>query len=97
MNIEVLSKRVKASVVKLQVVGNENGDLVVRFKQGSVTNFVTNSSNTEIKTFREPRTVAKFLEKAGVQQYEIELSNWNIEKIFDRHKAASALKVSASS
>ena len=64
---------------------------------GCFTNFVTNSSNTEIKTFREPRTVAKFLEKAGVQQYEIELSNWNIEKIFDRHKAASALRVSASS
>ena len=57
MNIEVLSKRVKASVVKLQVVGNENGDLVVRFKQGSVTNFVTNSSNTEIKTSPSGRIV----------------------------------------
>lgn len=92
MDIKFLEDRIANKVATLQVVGRENGDLFLVCKQGQTESIVTNSSNDEVKIFREPKTVGLYLRKHGVKNYDIDLRDWGLHNIFDRHKAASELR-----
>lgn len=92
MNLSDVMPRVHAQTAEVEVVGDCNGDLLVVVKQGEFRNFVTNKGNGQIKRFREPRSLSKYLCEKGVRKYTIHLEEWDITKIFDRHKAATLLR-----
>ncbi|MBD3587157.1 MULTISPECIES: hypothetical protein [Salinimonas] len=92
MNLCDVIPRIHSRNAEVEVIGDANGDLLVIVIQGQFRHFVTNKGNGQIKRFREPRTLTKYLCNLGIRQYSLNLNNWDLKMIFDRHKAASDLR-----
>lgn len=92
MNLRDVIPRIHSRKAEVEVIGDASGDLLVIVIQGQFRHFVTNKGNGQIKRFREPRTLSKYLSEMGVRQYSLNLNEWDLTKIFDRHKAAAMLR-----
>ncbi len=92
MNLRDVMPRIHSRMAEVEVIGDANGDLLVIVIQGQFRHFVTNKGNGQIKRFREPRTLTKYLYNFGIKQYSLNLNDWDLKMIFDRHRAATVLR-----